>query len=118
MMTSVNRLERLHVPARGRLRQFIIRKGIRRDVVRRIYGHAFRLLLKRASRTLSEEWGGPVSTGFQVLRRCFSASVMPLYLVRLLSFEQIYPPPSYRLLVGFRSASGRLPIGFRSASGA
>jgi len=49
-----------------------------------------------------EESGGAVSTGFQEPWRCFSASVMPLYLVRLLSFEQFCPTLSFRLLVGFR----------------
>jgi hypothetical protein len=58
-----------------------------------------------------------VFTGFQEPRRCFSASVMPLYLVRLLSFEQFCPPLSFRLLAGFWPASGRLLAGFWLDSG-
>src|SRR2546422_8545586 len=103
MMAFVDRLERLHVPARGRLRQFIIRTRIRRDVVRPICGHAFRLLLKRASRTFFEEWGGAVSTGFQEPLRCFGACDATLFSAVALLLNNFA-----RRLRGSRIASSRL----------
>jgi hypothetical protein len=42
---------------------------------------------------------------------------MPLYLVRLLSFEQFCPPLSFRLLAGFWPTFGRLPADFWPDSG-